>query len=98
MTWEYQCSGWKTKFGTVVTKVDIRYGRRSPALSSGKKKKKIPSAEINNENAQSDRISTMKMPKVIDFLGTRAAEFLILTNRSPTILYLPWLRPMIFIT
>jgi hypothetical protein len=32
-------------------------------------------AEINNENNQNDRISTMKMPKVIDFLGTRATEF-----------------------
>jgi hypothetical protein len=32
-------------------------------------------AKINNDNAQSDRISTMKMPKVIDFLDTRATEF-----------------------
>jgi hypothetical protein len=31
-------------------------------------------AEINNENDQSDRISAMKMPKVIDFLSTRVTE------------------------
>jgi hypothetical protein len=43
--------------------------------------------EIINENTQSGRISTMKMPKVMDFLGMRAAP---LSNRSPIILYLPW--------
>jgi hypothetical protein len=42
--------------------------------SQAEKKFSLIRVEINNENVQCDRISTMKIPKVIDSLSTRATE------------------------
>jgi hypothetical protein len=62
----------KHYYTVLQIKVDIKWWANSGTLKW--QKFSLARAEINNENAQSDRISTMKIPKIIDFLDIQATE------------------------